>query len=104
MPLDRTVGNYFDKTAAHLTRIGRWKGPNPYVTGGEDVSPGVFGLGKVICIPSAGAATDNLGNVRLVTWNPTTQKLQWFVASTGLEVANGTDLSAFTISLTVYGN
>lgn len=103
MPLDRSVGNYFDNTHAHLTRIGRWTGPASYATGGEDVSPGVFGLGKVISLPAPIVITDGV-SVRIGAWNIATQKLQWFVPSTNVEVANGVNLSTFTGALVVYGN
>jgi hypothetical protein len=102
MPLDRSIGNYFDNTHAHLLRVARWKGPSSYVTGGEDVSPSVFGLGKVIAI-SVGNATDGT-NLREVAWNPATQKLQWFVGTTGVEVAGAVDLSTYTLGLVVFGN
>ena len=48
MPLDRSVGNYFDSSSGHLLRVARWTGPASYATGGEDVSPAVFGLGKIV--------------------------------------------------------
>lgn len=102
MPLDRSVGNYFDNTHAHLLRVGRWTGPASYATGGEDVSPSVFGLGKVIALVLA-VITDGT-SVRIGAWNIATGKLQWMVPSTNVEVANTTNLSTFTGTLIVFGN
>jgi len=102
MPLDRSVGNYFDATPAHLIRVMRWTGPTSYVTGGEDVSPGVFGMGKVIAILAL-PITDGT-TARLAVWNIATQKLQWIVPSTNAEVAAAVNLSTFTGALVVFGN
>lgn len=102
MPLDRSVGNYFDNTHAHLVRVGRWTGPVAYVTGGEDVSPAVFGLGKIIAFGGL-IITDGI-TCRIGVWNITTQKLQWIVPNTNAEVANAVNLSAFSGSLIVFGN
>ena len=102
MPLDRTIGNYFDNTHAHLVRVARWTGPASYVAGGEDVSPAVFGLGKVISVQH-GNATDGT-NLRTMAYNPATGKLQWFVGTTGVEVAGGQNLSTYLGSIVVFGN
>ena len=80
MPLDRSIGNYFDNTHAHLLRVMRWIGPVSYVAGGEDVSPGVFGLGKVIALIHGNATDGTL--LRSLAYNPATGKLQWFVGTT----------------------
>jgi hypothetical protein len=102
MPLDRSVGNYFDNTHAHLMRVARWTGPASYVTGGEDVSPAVFGLGKIIAITGI-HITDGV-TFRAGVWNVATQRLQWMVPNTNVEVAGGVNLSTFTGSIVVYGN
>jgi hypothetical protein len=102
MPLDRSVGNYFDNTNAHLVRVARWTGPASYATGGEDVSPSVFGLGKIVALLAA-VITDGT-TVRIGAWNITTNRLEWIVPSTNAEVANTTNLSTFTGSLVVFGN
>lgn len=102
MPLDRTVGNYFDNTHAHLLRVARWTGIASYVTGGEDVSPSVFGLGKIVALPTV-VITDGT-SFRIGVWNIATGKLQWMVPNTNVEVANGVSLAAFSGAIVVYGN
>ena len=102
MPLDKTVGNYFDSTNAHLVRVARWTGPASYATGGEDVSPAIFGLGKIIallgCVITDGTTT------RIGVWNIATQKLQFIVPNTNVEVAAAVNLSTFTGAIVVFGN
>lgn len=102
MPLDRSIGNYFDNTHAHLLRVARWAGPASYATGGEDLSPSVFGLGKIIAITGL-LITDGV-TCRIGVWNIATQKLQWMVPNTNVEVANAVNLSTFSGSIIVYGN
>jgi hypothetical protein len=101
MPLVRSVGNYFDGSKAFSRRVERWTGPAAYVTGGEDCSPSTFGLGNLVA-GIQGIASDGT-TTRLVWWNPTTNKLQWFVPNTNVEVANGVNLSTFSIQFDVCG-
>lgn len=101
MPLTRTVGNYFDSSASFLRRVERWAGPSSYVTGGEDCSPAMFGLGLIVKGPSGIAS--NGTDTRLVWWNPTTEKLMWFLPDTNAQVANGQDLSAYSFQYDVIG-
>lgn len=105
MPLDRTVGNYYDSSSSFLRRVAKWTGPNPYATGGEALTPATFGLGKILVFLSATAVDATGVNARVLVHNPTTGKLQWFVATAaGLEeVANGTNLSTFAAGFEVIG-
>lgn len=102
MPLTRSIGNYFDASGSFLRRVERWTGPSSYATGGETCSASTFGLGTLIKGPN-GIAFDGT-NVRLVVWQPSTNKLLWFVPNTGAEVANGVDLSAYSLQFEVVGN
>jgi hypothetical protein len=103
MPLDRRVGNYFDHSGSFSRRVARWSGSSSYTTGGEDVSPAVFGLGSIVAILTS-TAVDAAGvNLRYPVWNPTTQKLQWFAATGGTEIAAATDLSGFSCGIEVIG-
>jgi hypothetical protein len=104
MPLDRSVGNYFDASSSFLRRVARWTGPNPYVSGGEPVSAATFGLGKIIVI-LGGQALDAAGGVRLSLYNPTTGKMMWYVdgAAGFVEVAGGVNLSTFSAPIEVIG-
>jgi hypothetical protein len=104
MPLDRTIGNYFDSSASFLRRVAQWKGPASYVAGGEAVSAATFGLGKIVALLS-GTAVDAAGAVRLATYNPTTGKIAWYVdgAAGFVEVAGGVNLSTFSAPIEVIG-
>ncbi len=101
MPLTRSIGNYFDHSGAFSRRVERWTGPASYPTGGEACAPSVFGLGQLVK-GIEGIASDG-STTRLVWWNPSTQKLQWFVPNTNAEVANLTDLSTFSVQFEVVG-
>jgi hypothetical protein len=101
MPLSRTIGNYFDTSSSFLRRVERWSGPASYVTGGEDCAPSIFGLGTII--RGINGIASNGTDTRLVWWNPATNKLMWFVPNTNAEVANGQDLSAYSIQYDVIG-
>jgi hypothetical protein len=101
MPHSRTVGNYFDSSNSFLRRVERWSGPSSYTTGGEDCTPAMFGLGTII--KGIQGIASNGTDTRLVWWNPTTQKLQWFVPNTNIEVAANTNLSAYSIQYDVIG-
>ena len=83
-----------DKSASYSRRVFQWTGPSSYVTGGESINTtNVFGLGSIAVVHAGAAYNDT--DLRLVRYNPTTGKLQWFDLA-GAEVANGTDLSAYS--------
>jgi hypothetical protein len=106
MPLDRRVGNYFDNSGSFIRRVARWTGPTSYPAGGEVVTPSTFGMGTIVAalfnpaIDPAGAGS------RFVVWNPATAKLMWFTITAGAvtEVANATDLSAYSCQFEIIGN
>jgi hypothetical protein len=104
MPLDRTVGNYFDSSSSFLRRVAKWTGPASYVTGGEAVTASTFGLGKIIAFLS-GPAVDAAGAMRLAVYNPTTGKVMWYVdgAAGFVEVAGAVNLSTFAAPIEVIG-
>lgn len=104
MPLDRTVGNYFDSSSSFLRRVAKWTGPTSYTAGGEAVTASTFGLGKIICL-LAGPAVDAAGAIRLAVYNPTTGKVMWFVdgAAGFVEVAGSVNLSTFAAPIEVIG-
>jgi len=81
--------------------VERWTGPTSYATGGETADPSVFGMGTLVH-GIQGIASDGT-STRLVWWNPATNKLMWFVPNTNVEVANGTNLSTFSIQFEVVG-
>lgn len=85
----------------------RYTGPASYATNGDsaDGTTGIttFGLGAVVSFPSPVALDASAATPHLVVWIPSTRKVKWFVVSSGLEVANGTDLSAYTCECVVEG-
>jgi hypothetical protein len=102
MPFTRAVGNYFDHSGSFIRRVAQWTGPAAYVTGGEDVSPAIFGMGSIAAILIT-SITDGT-TIRIGAWNRATARLQWFVPNTNVEVANGVNLSTFTGCVEVIGN
>jgi len=103
MPLTRTIGNYFDSSGSFVRRVERWSGPSSYVTGGEVLSAATLGFGILVAFTPAPALNAAGTAIRTVVWNPVTNRLMWFVTDTGLEVANGVDLSTFTFQYEAIG-
>lgn len=84
-----------------------YTGPVSYVTGGMTVSSTTFGmkLGVYSVIPMDASVS---GTYFLRVWSPgaprvPTVKIQWFVKATGLEVGNGTNLSAEKFRIVAFG-
>jgi hypothetical protein len=105
MPIDRTIGNYFDSSSSFLRRVAKWSGPASYSTGGEAVDASTFGLGKIIAFLT-GPAVDAAGAVRTLVYNPTTGKIVWYVydGTNGItEVTALTNLSTFSAPFEVIG-
>ena len=102
MPMDRSIGNYFDSSGSFIRRVARWKGPTSYATGGEAATPSLFGLGTIVAASFTPALDTAGANTRVVAWNPVTQKLQWFSAP-GTEVSAATDLSSYSCQFEIIG-
>lgn len=99
MPIDNsnaTLGviPFRDKTATYERRVFRWTGPSSYPTGGEAVNlTNVFGIGRVVAV-LAQLATNGT-DLRIAVWDRANSKMKWFDLA-GAEIANGTDLSAYS--------
>lgn len=103
MPLDRSIGNYFDSSGSFIRRVARWTGPASYVAGGEVATAATFGMGRIVAI-LFGNMTDAAGSgFRVPVYNPTTGKIMVFAATGGAEISGGTDLSTFSGSIEVIG-
>ena len=95
MTVDITLFPFVDLTAQAQVRSGKLTGPNAYVTGGDSVDVGNdLKLSEVWFFTAANPT--NATAVHHTEYNYTTDKLQWFDGNTGSEVANGTNLGAFT--------
>jgi hypothetical protein len=84
-------------------RILDYTGPASYATGGDSFAAGDVSLGIIESVDPGIALDANGANPRLLTWNPTTQKMQWFVPSSAAEVAAAVDLSGYTVRVQVFG-
>ena len=105
MPIDRTstsaITPFQDKSAAFMRRIFRYTGPASYVTGGESLPLlANFGIGRVYAI--VGAVASNGTATLLLFWDRTNSKILWFDMA-GAQVANATDLSAYSANLEAIG-
>lgn len=85
---------YRDKTATYERRLFNWTGPASYPTGGEVINTlSTFGLGTVPIVLANPAR--NATVILIPRWDRANKKMQWFDLA-GNEVANGTDLSAYS--------
>lgn len=95
-----------DRLNDRMVRQVRYTGPASYATGGESVNATAdLGMAEVFAVfgeigDVGGAAS---ANVRILHFDYANQKIQWFVSSTGAEVANGASLAGFSGVLTFYG-
>jgi hypothetical protein len=82
-------------------------GPKSYATNGVKLSANLFGLLSLKLVLPMDLSSDALNFVRVTSpsgpGSPTVT-VRWYVTSTGLEVANATDLSAKSIRMMAIGN
>ena len=100
MPIDRSVGNYFDSSSSFLRRVGRLKGPASYVTGGELLDASALGLGKVVVVMVT-VARSAVG-LAYPAYDYATGRLLWYDQA-GAQVANATNLAAYEAGIEVIG-
>lgn len=99
--IDRNAGNFFDKSAAYSRRIGVYTGPAAYATNGEAFTAGELALGRLQHIDFSVAFGG--GAIYHLLYDYTNHKVVWYVGTTGLEVANGTDLSGCVATFEAVG-
>lgn len=99
--IDRTIGNFHDRSNSYLRKIGKYTGPNPYATGGDSFLPSDLGLGVLEHLDFGTATNGTL--FRTLVWRTDTQKVMWIDATNGTEIANGTDLSGYTVRFEAVG-
>jgi hypothetical protein len=95
--IDRTIGAYHDSSNARIRKIAGYTGPAVYNTGGDPITPADLGMSRIelVLFTNAISGTTPLYPV----WNPDAAtgggKVKWIVASTGVEVAQGVNLSTY---------
>lgn len=94
-----------DNWSTHKVKFTVMTGPSSYATGGDALDANtVFGWNSIDALDFIGVAySSGAGAVRLLAWDRTNQKVLWFVPNTGAEVANGTDLSGYTVAVMAVG-
>ena len=95
-----------DKSADRLRRTYKVTGPASYVTGGVAFTPLEIGLGSRVHVLAGNVAITATGTAcRLVAVNnadPAAPKMVWFDQAFA-EIANGVDLSAYTVDVELIG-
>ena len=90
-----------DVSGVRRRTIGRYTGPASYVTGGDSFIPGEVGQGRLETVHFE-LATDG-SSWRGIMYDHATEKAFWVVLSSGNEVANAVDLSAFNARFEAVG-
>lgn len=94
-----------DVGATTKRALATYTGPAAYETGGDPVTPEDVRMGKIYVIAGNVASNGTAAYLLFLTGPASaTQKIQWFVAATGVEVANGVDLSGYTAQVEFIGN
>lgn len=99
--ISRTIGAYHDSSTSRLRKIGGYTGPASYATGGDSFTASDVGMGRVEHLILSHAYDGT--NLRLLVWNPTTQRVVWVVPNTNAEVAAAVDVSTFTARFEAIG-
>ena len=96
-----------DKSADRTRRTIKITGPVSYPTGGDPISLlndiGLANLHMIACAAAVHSAFTSCRVVGLNKSNPLAPKLVWFGENFN-EIANGTDLSAYSVEIEFIGN
>jgi hypothetical protein len=96
------VMDVHDRLNSHLALVGMiYTGPTSYVTGGDAIAGSDVGCGTIDYIDFGGGAYNGSNSVYLPCWIQSTGKIIWYVPNTNAEVAPGTNLSAYTVSILI---
>lgn len=94
-----------DRSAMKLFKYLLYTGPVSYTTFGDTFAPADVGLGKIDFINPIGNAYSKANTTMyLLSWDQNSQTVVWYVPNTGAEVANGTNLSAYTVLIEAVGH
>lgn len=91
--ISRDAVQMFDKSGSKERRVVAYSGPTSYTTGGDLLNPESIALKVIEAL--VGLSISNGTNTYSGYYNPSTKKILWYSA-TATEIANATDLSAFT--------
>lgn len=109
---NKAINGYVDVIGKHGLWIGEHTGPASYTawaapaTGGDVIKAPQFGLRSIDFVSPAGVDTSGIYNVRpqcTGTGSRQSWVLIWYTTATGVQVAQGTNLSGITIRLKIYG-
>lgn len=98
--LDLTTYRAEDIRSTKRVISGVYTGPASYVTGGDSFTPGEVKLGQLHFLAIEHPTNGTL--VLLARYDYTNQKVQWFDVA-GTEVANATNLSAYSARFEAVG-
>lgn len=100
MTVTRSIGDYHDRSGSFIRKIGRLTGSSSYATGGDTLSAGQLGMGKVDALLAE--PFDNGTVIILSVYQVTTGVLKFYDMA-GAQIANGTDLSAYNARFEAIG-
>jgi hypothetical protein len=101
--LDKSIGAFHDSSQARIRKIGGYAGPASYVSGGDPISAADLGMSRIELILFSAATNGTLVNNPV--WVPSGGggAVKWMVGTTGVEVAGGVNLSAYTARFEAIG-
>lgn len=98
---DPTGVDPHDRSGSKMRKFRLSTGPVSYPTGGESLTPAEIGLSAIdLLIPNLAS---NGTVILCVLYDYTNSKMKWFDLA-GVEIANATDLSAYSFRLEAIGH
>lgn len=82
---------------------GVYNGPASYVAGGDPFTPGDVKLGAIDVLNLSDGVLAGTATMYSLVYDYANQKVQWFVGTTGVEVANAVNLSTAAIRFEAIG-
>lgn len=100
MPVGLTTFRAEDGSSTKRRTLGIYTGPASYATGGESITAATFKLGQVHVVLFNPATNGSV--IVLLAYDYTNNKVKAFDMA-GVEIANATDLSAYTARFEAIG-
>jgi hypothetical protein len=101
--LDKTNLQYHDSSSARIRKIGGYIGPASYVSGGDPIAGADLGMGRIELMIFTPATNGTLFVYPVWVPTPTGGIVKWLVGTTGVEVAGGVNLAAYTCRFEAIG-